>query len=332
MSIGSGIEWCTATWNPIVGCTRVSKGCEHCYAERTAKRMIAMGVAHYQGLLDHNGRWNGKVAMAEHKLKEPLGWKLPQTVFVNSMGDLFHENVPDECITRVFCVIGQCYPLHKFVVLTKRPERMRDYLSQWSIDGYHRNLAIGVSVEDQRTADERIPLLLQTPARWRFVSYEPALGPVDFSKYLLNQVSHVAEFGGNRPASQHYAVKPPLLNGIIMGGESGPKARPMHPDWARSTRDACADAGVIFFFKQWGEWSPLSQHESFVPSGYVPSVQICRNLEYAMRITSYLSIDGNLSVSADSPSSECVLKVGKKESGRLLDGREHNDLPWEQAA
>lgn len=326
-STKTGIEWCDRTWNPIVGCTRVSKGCEHCYAERMAKRLEAMGVKHYQGLLDHNGRWNGKVALAEHKLNEPLGWKKPQTVFVNSMGDLFHENVPDEWIDRVLVAIAKCRQ-HTFIVLTKRADRMLKYFTsvsdgtsrerlftmshyttechEWHM-GYRRgkpieNLAIGVSVEDQRTADERIPLLLQTPARWRFVSYEPALAPVDFSSFVKAGYWYCAEcdeevsskFVTHKEAHEScgcYCVWTPLLHGIIMGGESGPLARSMTPEWVRRTWDECHVAGVNFFFKQWGDNPDDSAFEE--PYGLV-----------------------------------CASMQGKH-CGRLLDGREHNDLPWE---
>jgi protein gp37 len=255
--------------------------------------MQAIGVKHYQGLLDHNGRWNGKVALAEHKLKEPLGWKTPQTVFVNSMGDLFHESVPSHWIDDVLYTIDLCNDMHTFVVLTKRPERMRDYMNRRNEEPL-RNLALGVSVEDQRTADERIPLLLQTPARWRFVSYEPALGPVDFSSFVKAGYWYCAEcdeevsskFVTHEEAHESCGcdcVWTPLLHGIIMGGESGPGARKMEYEWAKQTRDACAESGVNFFFKQWGEWDAF----------------------------------GDL--------------TGKRRAGRLLDGREHNYLPWERA-
>lgn len=251
----TSIEWTDRTWNPVRGCSRVSEGCRNCYAEITAARFsnyVQLIAGSEPFLADDSGnikaglfddfvlrtpsgpRWTGKVELIESKLTEPLHWKKPQRVFVNSMSDLFHEALPDEAIDRVFAVMADC-PHLTFQILTKRPERMLKWFSSglqmkvnppWS----DPNVWIGVSVEDQATADARIPLLLQTPAAIRFVSYEPALGPVDFRKETWTAG----------------------LDWIIAGGESGPGARPPHPDWFRSVRDQCAAAGVAFFFKQWG--------------------------------------------------------------------------------
>lgn len=220
----SKIEWTDETWNPIVGCTKVSPGCKNCYAERMAKRLAAMGVAHYAGTVNQHGHWTGQMNWAgDEVLRKPLRWKKSRMVFVNSMSDLFHPGVPDEWILRVWDVMADARH-HTFQVLTKRPARMAAFLTA------HRpvavpNVWIGTSVENQAAADERIPELMAAPAAVRFLSCEPLLGPVT----LAGQVDWV-----------------------IVGGESGPGARPMHPDWVRKLRDHCEAAGVPFFFKQWG--------------------------------------------------------------------------------
>ncbi len=252
MGSTSNIEWTDATWNPVEGCSMAKGsekgGCLNCYAARTALRRPASGLA---VMRDSGPRWTGKVGLVEKHLADPLHWRAPKRIFVNSMSDLFHESLPDEAIDRVFAVMALC-PQHTFQVLTKRPERMRKYLNtlqRIAIPGGHSiaeqtplpNVWLGVSVEDQKTADERIPLLLQTPAAVRFVSYEPALGPVDFIRYLLPHWT--PQFGADQP---------PWLNLVIVGGESGPGARPFDIDWARNTIAQCKAAGVACFVKQLG--------------------------------------------------------------------------------
>jgi protein gp37 len=239
------IEWADAVWNPIRGCTRVSEGCRHCYAERQAIRQSGPGGA-YEGLvkireIERDGKkfrepqWTGKVVFDEEKLKDPLRWKSPRRIFVNSMSDLFHERVDDNWIHGVIAIMAAC-PQHTFQVLTKRPARMQEFLSTYFVHiSKFRNIWWGVSVEDQATADERIPLLLDTPAAVRWISAEPLLGPVTL---------HLPNYSALRG-----------LDWVVVGGESGPGARPMHPDWARTLRDQCKAGDVSFFFKQWGEWS-----------------------------------------------------------------------------
>ena len=227
MSSKTGIEWTDATWNPIRGCSRVSEGCRNCYAETVANRFCGPGKP-YEGVVQigadgkGNGKWNGQIKFVEKHLLDPLRWKKPQRIFVNSMSDLFHENVTDEMRDRIFAVMALC-PQHTFQVLTKRPERMLAYLSDdeaplrwddspgdWNLSkaedglvysamerrdtarmdkrGYVRldnplpNVQLGVSVENQKAADERIPLLLQTPAAVRFISAEPLLGPINLNR------------------------------------------------------------------------------------------------------------------------------------------------------
>lgn len=248
MGAKSKIEWTNATWNPLRGCSRISEGCRFCYAEGIAARFSGPGMA-YEGLAHRVGgeaRWTGKVVLVEDKLTMPLRWKKPRMIFVNSTSDLFHESVPDEWIDRVFAVMALC-PQHTFQVLTKRADRMQAYMTARNGMGNRHaalemplpNVWLGVSVEDQATADARIPHLLATPAAKRFVSYEPALGPVDFY-YALRGIG---------PATE---VRRGQLDWIIVGGESGRGARPFDLQWARDVIAQCKDAGVACFVKQLG--------------------------------------------------------------------------------
>lgn len=281
------IEWATDVWNPVTGCSRVSEGCRNCYAERMAKRLA--------GRYGYPADEPFRVTVHPERLDEPLKWRKPRRVFVCSMGDLFHEDVPFDFILRVMIAIRASDSF--FMVLTKRPERMRIFFNEWVSGAFTLavpfqafgplpNLAIGVSVEDQKTADERIPILLDTTGCvTRFVSYEPALGPVDFDDWLLPDIPEpdVDEFG-------RYIYPPstrPGLDWVIAGGETGPGARPAHPDWFRSVRDQCFHAGVKFFFKQWGEYEWIYH-----------------------------------------PYKEAKLRrVGRNKAGRLLDGRTWDEFP-----
>lgn len=214
MASGSRIEWTEATWNPLTGCTKVSPGCKHCYAERMSKRLQRMGQSSYR---------NGfKLTLHEHLVELPLSWKKPRRIFVNSMSDLFHKDVPLDFIQRVFDTMVRASH-HQFQVLTKRPERVAELSSELP---WPPNVWMGTSVENQKYAF-RIDYLRQTDAQVKFLSLEPLLGPLSD----LN------------------------LSGIdwaIVGGESGPKARPMDPRWVLDIRDQCLDQDVAFFFKQWG--------------------------------------------------------------------------------
>jgi protein gp37 len=214
MALGSAIEWTGATWNPVTGCTKVSPGCKHCYAERMAVRLQAMGQPNY--------RHGFQVALHPHALDLPLRWKKPQTVFVNSMSDLFHESVPLDFIQRTLGVMRRA-AWHRFQILTKRSSRLAELDRQLD---WPDNVWLGVSVESAQFAN-RIDDLRQTRARVRFLSVEPLLGPLTG-----------LDLRG--------------IDWVIVGGESGPGARQMEPDWATSLRDQCARAGVAFFFKQWG--------------------------------------------------------------------------------
>jgi protein gp37 len=214
MSNQSSIEWTESTWNPLTGCTKISPGCKHCYAERMAKRLQAMGQPNYA---------NGfKLTLHEHVLRLPLTWKKPQMIFVNSMSDLFHQDVPVEFVHKVFSVMREA-SWHTFQVLTKRSERLLE-LSQ-EID-WPRNVWMGVSVEN-RDYTFRIDHLRQTDAQIKFLSLEPLLGPL-------------------------VDLKLSGIDWVIVGGESGPRARPIQEQWVLSIRDQCLANGIPFFFKQWG--------------------------------------------------------------------------------
>lgn len=251
------IEWTDETWNPVTGCTKVSAGCKNCYAERLWPK-VAGAEAKRTGQPPHKFT---DVRCHPERLDAPLHWRKLRRVFVNSMSDLFHEAVPNEFLDQVFAVMALC-PGHIFQILTKRPQRMRDYFGERPnspANGLHHRIArrfsemarnddvqgfmlplpnvhLGVSIENQATAEERIPLLLQTHAAIRFVSYEPALGPVNLSEYLCD---HEWEHG-----------TPGGLNWIIIGGESGPNARYSSPEWFYSIRNQCRDVGVPLFVKQ----------------------------------------------------------------------------------
>ena len=330
MSDHSKIEWTDATWNPIRGCSRVSEGCRNCYAERTAARFSGPGQP-YKGLAQivpaaqfHKFRdetpeyagahWSGEVRFIPELLEQPLHWRRPRKIFVNSMSDLFHEKVTTDWLDQIFAVMVVC-PQHTFQILTKRPGKMYDYLCHVEgariekhmarlrpgygrLDWPWRNVWLGVSVEDQKTADVRIPLLLQTPAAVRWVSYEPALGPVDFSAWPQRVWLRVVGDDG--------AADRGRIDWVVAGGESGPGARPCHPDWIRQARDQCQAAGVPFFFKQWGEWLFLSQLDS-VLSEREKEVMLFRGGRRP-----------------GSNQIEC-LRVGKKRAGALLDG-----IPWRE--
>lgn len=226
------IEWTNATWNPTLGCSRVSPGCDNCYAVRVAARQ--MQEAH-KGLTA-GGDWTGEVRCMPERLEQPLRWRDSRMVFVDSMSDLFHPAVPQEFIERVFSVMDEAQR-HTFQILTKRPQRMAGLLrsdnNTWPVWPLP-NVWLGVSVEDQRYADLRISHLLATPAAVRFLSIEPLLSPVDITPWI--------ETGHDRGG----------IDWVIVGGESGPGARPMRPDWVRALRDQCDTAGVPFFFKQAG--------------------------------------------------------------------------------
>jgi protein gp37 len=217
----SSIEWTEYSWNPVTGCTKISSGCQNCYAERMAKRLKVMGIKRYSNGFD--------VTTHPDLLYVPLKWRRPRLVFVNSMSDLFHENVPEEFIFKIFKTMNEC-PQHTFQALTKRSERLKKISQKihWT-----NNIWMGVTVEDKDNI-YRIEDLRTTPAKLKFISCEPLLGPL-------------------------YNLQLDQIDWVIVGGESGPNARPMRKEWAVAIREQCDKEGVPFFFKQWGGWNKKSR-------------------------------------------------------------------------
>lgn len=347
------IQWTEATWNPVVGCTKVSPGCKNCYAERMAKRLRAMGKPQYQSVVNNEG-WTGKTDFVEGTAFDiPLRWKNPRMVFVGSMCDLFHPSVEIGILTHVFDIIKQC-PQHTFQILTKRPEQALKMMwgkhgEGWRYFGdgdYHKNVWLGVTAENQEQADKRIPILLQIPAAVRFVSIEPMLGALDLTDIhekqglstdvITDQKKDVAHF--NKVYAKHIKspLEPePVLDWVIVGGESGPGARPMHPDWARGVRDQCQaaktgrskidygkphcgrrylelqDSSVPFFFKQWGK--------------HLPYGQISPNYPNTRSDGKLHEFEENSTINPHR--SWYFSPVGKKKAGWLLDGKKWNQYP-----
>ena len=315
------IEWCDETWNSVIGCTKVSTGCKNCFAIGWAHRHAnnprfgthfqGYNPNPYMGLATPDGKnWTNEVRCLDERLEIPLKWKKPRRIFLSSMGDVFHKDVPDEFLHKLFAVMSFC-PQHQFMILTKRAERMREYLSrittqqavlfeterwihepieQWPLT----NVALGVSVSNQPEADAAIPELLQTPAAMRFVSAEPLLSGIKFKPEWLWGVNHI-------PAGQvDQGFFLPPLNLIIAGGETGSGARPSNPKWFRDLRYQCAEAGVPFHFKRWGEWLDITQ------------ISLTSKLKESLLHTF--------------PDGRRVYRAGKKAAGRLLDGIEHNGM------
>lgn len=314
----SRIEWTDATWSPVTGCDPISEGCQNCYAKRMAKRLA--------GRCGYPADDPFRVTLHPERLNEPLKWKTPRRVFVCSMSDLFHEDVPFEYIHVIWDIIKAC-PQHTFLILTKRPQRMAEVVNRiyslerlgWS-KGFWDHIWLGVTAENQQRANERIPILLQIPAAVRFVSIEPMLGPVDLTriggdwygngrinalKGLQNDDTYVHEYN-LRWKAKHCGE----LDWVICGGETGPGARPMHPDWVRNLRNQCQQAGVPFFFKSWGEWIP----------------------SYKTGVEFELSKLKDNEVVMSGPGYGIVMKrVGKKKAGRLLDGQIWDEMPLKGA-
>jgi len=367
MAQNSKIEWCDTTWNVLAGCDKVSDGCKNCYAMqqshiRAGNPNLKVKAA-YEGttMKPEGGRvnWTGKINLLPNRLEQPLHWKKPRKVFVNAMSDLFHEDVPFEFIDRVFAVMHKAEK-HTFQILTKRPERALQYILMAMYDedcnygGFYdqldrygipdatpmpNNIWLGVSVEDQKTADERIPLLLQIPAKVRFLSCEPLLGEVDLKLPVKvwvdsdgdKRCDHCCNKDRCDEHGHYYRPQCPycrgtgkgkLLDWVICGGESGHKGRPMHPGWARKLRDDCKAAGVPYFFKQWGEWVSARAFK-FSERRKMKHLAVGINGEN-LKITeeTYRDI---------TPETHSVMvKAGKKAAGRLLDGVVHNEYPVRQ--
>jgi protein gp37 len=343
VSASSKIEWTRgddgsagATWNPVTGCREVSEGCEHCYAKMFAER--------FRGVAGHPFEQGFDVRLWPERLTLPLRWRKRRRVFVNSMSDLFFDarQVPDDFVARVFATMAAT-PQHTYQVLTKRPGRMASLLGDEAFraqvaghlfalavgdgrvdaallkrasnpreDWPLPNVWLGVSVENQRWARVRIPKLLQTEATARFLSCEPLLGEIDLSPWLCcppgwRPVPNADGRGHLRP-----------IHWVIVGGESGPGARPMHPDWARSLRDQCQAARVAFFFKQVGAWAPLGVDDAprAADRWVEPDGRHDRRWQ-----------PGDPPPGAEQSGTVLIRRVGKGRAGRLLDGRTWDEFP-----
>lgn len=357
MSDKSRIEWTDATWNPVRArtnpqspipdprtgwhCTHVSEGCRNCYAEKINRR-LGTGLDYKPA-----SRRDLEIFLDEKTLTQPLRWKRQRRIFVGSMTDLFADFVTDAMLDRVFAVMALS-PRHTFQVLTKRPERMREYFGSnivaWGMriaKGIHfselaafnssisntprvplPNVWLGVSAEDQASADQRIPHLLAAPAAKRFVSCEPLLGPIDLTLDNLvcgpcprcsggSQVEPDTNANACRRCDGLGKSGEWAIDWVIAGGESGPGARPAHPDWFRTVRDQCEAAGAPFFFKQWGSWAPRAE--------WSPRLKMVA-----------INRDGSRTpddVNPDDVGGQRFVSVWKSEAGALLDGREHREFP-----
>ena len=360
----TSISWTEKTWNPMSGCTPISEGCANCYAKRMAQRL--------RGRCGYPADEPFRVTLHEDKLNEPLRMWKPARVFVASMGDLFHEDVPDEFIDKVFAVMALA-PWHSFLVLTKRPERMRLYALRaagrvWNLardmilsgfngsplpayewkGGEHAmkcdddwplpNVWAGVTAENQARADERIPVLLQTPAAVRFVSVEPMLGLTDLRHLHYQGITEIDALAGTHGLIRPHGGKCAKLGWVVCGGETGPGARPMRPDWVRGLRDQCQAAGVPFHFKSWGQWAPERESDTFdeIMDGET-TCPVCG-------CTDSRACDGGCYwiVDADNrdrcsrcagvkshgwPDGSFSYRVGPKAAGRLLDGKAWDEYP-----
>lgn len=354
MSQKSKIEWTEATWNPTLGCSKKSPGCKNCYAIRVVHRLAGnpntkISSANAGLTVIQNGapNWTGIVRLIPERLDIPIRTRKPTTYFVNSLSDLFHESLSDQDIDQVFARMALC-PQHTFQILTKTADRMHRYFSNIKlrqeligiraeqISGLDRhydgpgttpgygvtwrfplpNVHLGVSVEDQQRAEERIPWLLKTPAAVRWISAEPLLGRIDIEPFVCpNPYRRIpGGYAGDRPEMMR------RLNWVVAGGESGPGARPMNPNWAGYLRDQCVSAGIAFHFKQNGSWSPLEP----------PSYRKMSAKRYSHETFAW-DQNGNPYVSLRPPvghfPTTMVYRVGKKAAGRLLDGRTWDERP-----
>lgn len=334
----SKIGWCDCTINPVVGCSKCSPACDNCYAERQAARLVHMPqtAKKYAGVVDGQGKWTGVTNFDVACLTRLP--KTPKRIFVGSMCDLFHDSVTDAQLEYIMGHIGltSANAHHIFMLLTKRPKRMRDFFTSWKPYREMPNLWLGVTVCNQQEADEKIPLLLATPAAKRFASIEPILGAINLQDVYPHDWMHckvcgwygpddgqngadhkgneedgfesicpkcgndgyAGEFDWTRECAEAYQETIlPGLDWVICGGETGPKARPMHPDWVRGLRDQCSAAAISFLFKGWGEWWPAE-----------------RGRLYREETLSYT--DG-----------QDMVRTGMARAGRLLDGVEYCEVP-----
>lgn len=313
MSSTTKIEWADATWNPLTGCSKISEGCQNCYAERMAKRLA--------GRHGYPKDFPFSITGHRDKLDDPQKIKKPTRFFVCSMGDLFHDDVKYHDILTMFDIMHK-YTQHTFMLLTKRPRKMLYFAIKYGLVPYKNNVLppgltpsgqnwpsnvwAGISAENQQRYDERIPLLMQVPAPVKFVSCEPLLGRIDLHHCLYCQA-------GTAECHEH-----PQLDWVIVGGETGSNARPMYPDWVTNIRDQCIQAHTPFFFKGWGTWVPHKpEHGGPYFSELVRSGSSTRDCKWLDKSKMRAKQDW----------SSNFLCVGKKKAGRTLDGQEWSQLP-----
>lgn len=334
-----------ATWNPVTGCSKESEACKNCYAERDWPRLAANPKTRY------HGRKFTDVACHEEILDQPVRWGKARMIFVNSMSDLFHPDVPTEFIDKVYAIMGLCFVMdkgHTFQVLTKRPQRMFDYFANpetvyrvtrlmkalgpelpgensppvWPLP----NVWAGVTVENQKRADERLPVFLNVPAAVHFVSMEPLLGAVDLTAVGANGASRVDTLRGEKHvlrSIKHYEAS---IDQVIVGGESGPKARPMHPNWIEGLRQQCEAAGVPFLFKQWGEWIPRSL--GVMSDGQKPFAADPEAEKWpTMRLGENGGDTRDLANMDEAGEMIYMQRVGRKLAGRLFNNKLHDGYP-----
>lgn len=305
------IEWADVVWNPITGCSWVSEGCDNCYAERLAFRL--------KGRFGYPAEDPFKVTFHRDRIEDPLRWKRPRKVFVCSMGDLFHEGVPLYLTKEIFDVMRRAgnFNGHTFIVLTKRPKRMAEFIALLQKDKGPDSrrwpmpfVWLGVTAENQQLFDGRWPIMQEIPAAVRFVSIEPMLSKIDLRIVPCRACNHPGDvLAWPCPSCKGRRFEYP--DWVICGGETGQGARPVHPDWIRSLRDQCANNGVPFFFKQWGAFRDIFPFEEW------------RDEDIA------LNIDGRQRPWTDdwSEGEAHLRRVGKKAGGRMLDGYKWNEFP-----
>ena len=334
----TAIEWTERSLNPgIFGCTKISPACDHCYAVRMAHRLAGSGI-YPEGItrheLDTGTDWTGRVVVSRDRAIhafEQLARKpaKPTRVFVTSMADLFHRHVPDEHLALVFGAMAS-RPEYVFLVLTKRAARLAEWAQiRGAVFPWPSNVWAGVTVENQEQANRRVPALLQVPAPVRFVSCEPLLGPVDLTD-VTTSGRHVQVFRDSVDAltgrrfrdvgdgAVEYPATPDTIGWVIAGGESGPGARPTHPDWSRWLRDQAVAAGVPFLWKQWGAWRPGSV-DSWLEDREVKRYSLV-DPQGAVTYTDTLPI-------TTGPGVACLGLAGKRYAGRELDGRTWDEAP-----
>ena len=333
------IEWTNETWNPIIGCSKISEGCKNCYAERMAGRLSNITkTAYYLKVVEQNRpallvikglpKWNGETQFINQQLLKPTQWKKPRKIFVCSMGDLFHESIPFEWIDVVFSIMSDI-DQHIYQVLTKRPFRMQQFYDwkakqlgvKWQAKD---NVWIGVTVESQEQVYRILPLL-KVPSKIRFISCEPLLSNIDLYPWLDEYIGP-SETGHNDWLNG--------LNWVIVGGESGPEARPMHPEWVRSLKNQCKISGTPFFFKQWGEWYTdwLNIQTKEPVFKMYPNYQKFQQKLWVRKGDSCIDMNGKIcknggDMKTASYPVAIMQKIGKQKSGVILDGKEYKQFP-----